>query len=630
MISHPVNSILDTLDLPVGIRRLTLDQLGDVANATRSTIIETVSRTGGHLGANLGVVELTAALLKVFDVSHDKMIWDVSHQCYAYKILTGRREQFHTLRQHGGISGFLKRDESPYDAYGAGHAGTALSAALGMAAARDRRGSAEHVIAVIGDASASCGTSFEALNNVAGTTRRLIVILNDNEMSIAANVGSLSRYLGRLLSTPRYNRWKRSIESMAVRRLHLGWLRNVYYRVEEALKSLFLDSMIFEEFGLRYIGPIDGHNLGALVDALNIARDSEKPILLHVATTKGFGYPFAEEDPEKWHGTCAFEIESGLPKSAPPGITYSQAFGQTLERLAELDPRIVAITAGMCAGTGLGGFMKKFPDRFFDVGIAEEHAGIFAAGLAAAGALPFFAVYSTFAQRLVDCVIHDICLQNLPVVLCLDRAGIVGDDGPTHHGVFDVSVLRCVPGLIFMQPRNEFELGNMLYTASRLNKPVVIRYPRGAGTGSALPQEYRELEVGRAEVMQPGRKVQMWALGDMVPEAERVAHILQREGIEAGVVNARFIRPLDAGLLREQAACATVFATMENNVLAGGFGSAVAEELGAQRYPGRVLRFGWPDRFISHGAPGLLAAECGLTAEAIAGAIRRELGALQT
>lgn len=612
------------------MRQLNLEQLGEVADATRSTIIETVSHTGGHLGANLGVVELTAALLKVFDVSSDKVIWDVSHQCYAYKILTGRKQQFHTLRQHGGISGFLKRDESPYDAFGAGHAGTALSAALGMAVARDRRGGGEHVIAVIGDASASCGTSFEALNNVAGTTKRLIVILNDNEMSIAANVGSLSRYLGHLLSNPRYNRWKRSIESVAVRRLRLGWLRKVYYRMEEALKSLFLDSMIFEEFGLRYIGPIDGHNLGALVDALSIARDSEKPILLHVATTKGYGYPFAEEDPEKWHGTCAFDIETGHQNGAAAAITYSQVFGQTLERLAEKDSRIVAITAGMCAGTGLRGFMKKFPGHFFDVGIAEEHAGIFAAGLAAAGAIPFFAVYSTFAQRLVDCIIHDICLQNLPVVLCLDRAGIVGDDGPTHHGVFDVSLLRCVPGLIFMQPRDERELANMLFTATRLSRPVAIRYPRGAGTGAPLPQEYDELRVGRAEVVRPGSTVQIWALGDLVPEAVRAAHILQMEGIAAGVVNARFIRPLDTDLLREQAAGAVLFATMENNVLAGGFGSAVEEALGEQRHCGRVLRFGWPDHFVPHGAPGLLAAGCGLTAEAVAAAIRRDIGATRT
>jgi 1-deoxy-D-xylulose-5-phosphate synthase len=622
-----VDSILDTLDLPGDIRGLTLAQLGDVAKETRSLIIETVSRTGGHLGANLGVVELTAAMLKVFDVSQDKMTWDVSHQCYAYKILTDRRQRFGSLRQPGGISGFLRRDESPYDAYGAGHAGTALSAALGMAVARDRRGGSEHVIAVIGDASASCGSSFEALNNVAGTTPRLIVILNDNEMSISANVGSLSRYLGGLLSAPRYNRWKKSIENVAVRRLRLGWMRRAYYRMEEAIKSLFLDSMIFEEFGLRYIGPIDGHNLAALVDALTIARDSEKPIVLHVATTKGYGYPFAEEDPEKWHGTCAFEIETGLQNSAPPRVTYSQVFGRTVERLAAQDSRIVAITAGMCAGTGLQGFKAKFPGRFFDVGIAEEHAGLFAAGLAAAGALPFYAVYSTFSQRLVDCMIHDICLQNLPVVLCLDRAGIVGDDGPTHHGVFDIALLRCVPGLVFMQPRDEPELANMLYTAARLHRPVVIRYPRGSGTGAALPQEYSELQVGAAEVVRPGRAAQIWALGDMVPAAEKAALLLQKEGVDAGVVNARFIRPLDTSLLRAQAQEAAVFATMENGVLAGGFGSSVAEDLAAQRYAGRVLRFGWPDSFVPQGAPGLLMAQFGLTAEAVADAIRRELGA---
>lgn len=612
-----MSGILDRVNEPVDLKALSVPELEQLAGEVRSLIIGTVSRTGGHLAANLGVVELTLALLKVFDLPMDKVLWDVGHQTYAYKILTGRKDRFPSLRQYGGLSGFQKREESPYDVFGAGHSGTALSSALGMAVARDRQGRSEHVIAVLGDGAAGCGISLEALNNVAETTSRLIVILNDNEMSIAANVGAISSYLGNLLTNPRYNRWKRSVET-AAGKLRMGWMRSAYFKMEEAIKGFFLRSVVFEEFGLRYVGPIDGHSLPALLDALTIAKDAGQPIVLHVSTQKGKGYSFAEASPDKWHGTPAFDVDSGEVLTAAGQPSYSQVFGQALERLAEKDSRIVAITAAMAAGTGLTGFSKRFPDRFFDVGISEEHAVVFAAGLAAEGMIPVFAVYSTFLQRAVDCVIHDVCLQGLPVVLCLDRAGIVGDDGPTHHGIFDIPLLRPVPGLTIMQPKDEAELANMLATAVGLEKPVVIRYPRGAGPGAAVPETFSPVEVGRAEVLREGREVQIWALGDMVPMARDVSDLLAKRGVTAGVVNARFVRPMDTALLERQAGNARVILTLENSALAGGFGTGVEEFLVARGFGGRILRVGWPDEFVPHGSSDLLFEKYGLTAPAIA------------
>jgi 1-deoxy-D-xylulose-5-phosphate synthase len=618
-----VKSVLERVNGIRDVQALSVPELGQLCEEVRQLIIDTVSRTGGHLAANLGVVELTAALLKVFDPPADKILWDVSHQTYAYKILTDRKARFETLRQYGGISGFLKRDESPFDAFGAGHSGTALSAALGMAVARDRRGGREHVVAVVGDAATSCGSSQEALNNLAVTTPRMIVILNDNEMSISANVGSMARYLGSLLSNPRYNRWKSSVESVATR-MHLGWLRRIYYKIEESIKSIFLRSVIFEEMGLRYVGPIDGHNLHALIDALSIARESEKPILLHVSTQKGRGYTYAEELPEKWHGTAAFDVDSGESLHTAELPTYSAVFGQTLERLAAQDSRVVAITAAMAGGTGLAGFAKRFPRQFHDVGICEEHAVAFAAGLAAEGMRPFFVVYSTFFQRSIDFMIHDVCLQRLPVVVCLDRAGIVGDDGPTHHGVFDLSLLRSVPDLVLMQPRNEPELANMLYTAWRLGRPVVIRYPRGVGAGAPVGSSFEEIPLGRAEVLSEGTDVRLWALGDMVPVAEKMVPLLQAGGLSAGVVNARFVRPLDRDRLMRQAD-ARLVATLENGMARGGFGSEVEEALVESGFRGRVMRFGWPDEFVPHGASSILLDRYGLTPDSMARAIRDAL-----
>jgi len=612
---------LDSINGPGDLKRLGPQELVELAEEVRSLIIGTVSETGGHLAANLGVVELTIALLQVFDLPGDKIVFDTGHQSYAFKILTGRKDRIGTLRQYGGLSGFLLPSESKYDAFGVGHAGTALSAALGMAAARDRRGGDEHVVAVLGDAAAGCGISFEALNNLAMSTRRLIVVLNDNEMSIAQNVGSLSRYLGYLLANPRYNRWKRSVEAVA-HRLKMGRLRRIYYRMEEAIKGLFLRSVFFEEFGLRYIGPIDGHNVPALLDALTIARSYPRPIILHVSTRKGKGYRYAEEMPEAWHGTTAFDVGSGRnrrKKSSRP--TWSGVFGESLSRLAELDNRIVAITAAMRAGTGLSGFAERFPERFFDVGISEEHAVVFAAGLASRGCVPVVAVYSTFVQRAVDCVIHDVCLQGLPVVICLDRAGIVGDDGPTHHGVFDMALLRPIPGLVIMQPRDEAELARMLWTACGLGKPAVIRYPRGTGPGVDVPADPPPIEVGRAEVLRDGRDIRIWALGDMLPLAMDVAEQIAAEGITVGVVDARFVKPLDRARLREDAKTARAIVTVENGILTGGFGSGVSAALQAEGYGGKVLRFGWPDEFIPHGAPRLLMEKYGLTSGQIAASV---------
>ena len=561
-------------------------------------------------------MELTVALLRVFGPPTDKIVWDTSHQTYAYKLLTERKHLMDTLRQYEGLSGFLNREESPYDAFGAGHAGTAISAALGMAVARDVHKLNHHVLAVVGDASMGNGISFEALNNLSGATNRMIVVLNDNEMSISANVGALSQHLGGLLANPRYNRWKRSVERFA-RRMHMGFLSKTYHRVEEALKSLFLRSVIFEELGLRYIGPVDGHNAHALQDALRVARDSSRPILLHVNTTKGKGYAFAEDDQEKWHGTPKFEIDSG-ERAASRGTSYSKVFGDTMVRLGTANPNIVAITAAMPSGTGLTAFAEKFPDRFHDVGISEEHAAVFAAGMATAGLRPVFAVYSTFLQRAVDGVIHDIGLQGLPVTLCLDRAGVVGDDGPTHHGVFDIALLRAIPGLTIMQPRHEAELANMLYTATTLEGPAVIRYPRGGGTGEAIPDSFEALPIGKAEPLSAGADAVIWALGDMVPLAEDAADRLATRGLSVGVVNARFIRPLDEERLRRDFADVDLIVTIENGVRKGGFGESViafGEEAG---YKGRILNLGWPDAYVPHGPQDLLMDNAGLTGVQIA------------
>jgi 1-deoxy-D-xylulose-5-phosphate synthase len=614
-----MTAILDKVNCPADLKGLGRLELEQLAQDVRDLILKSVSQTGGHLAPNLGVVELTVALLKVFNPPEDRILWDVSHQAYAYKILTGRKDRFHTLRQYQGLSGFQKREESSCDAFGAGHSGTALSAALGMAVARDRRGSPEHVVAVVGDGSFGCGISFEAMNNIASTARRLVVILNDNEMSISENVGGLSRHLGELLANPRYNRWKSSIEEAAARiSRRSNWLRRAYYRMEETIKSLFLHSVIFEELGLRYIGPIDGHDIARLVAALEIARDYDRPILLHVSTQKGRGYPFAEACPETWHGTGSFDIESGLPMKQASAPSYSHIFGAAMETMGANDTRMVAISAAMQVGTGLSGFAERFPDRFFDVGICEEHAVIFAAGLATQGLRPVFAVYSTFAQRSVDCIIHDVCLQKLPVIFCLDRAGIVGDDGPTHHGVFDIALFRSIPNLIMMQPADGLELVNMLYSAIQWDCPVMIRYPRGVSPGFVMPETPEVLTLGQAHVLREGWEVQLWALGDMIPTAIETADILASKGYSVGIVNGRFVNPVDHELLQSQSRLARLFATLENGVASGGFGTTVEESLIEMKYQGRIIRLGWPREFVPHGAPSILFEKYHLTPGAIA------------
>ena len=623
-----MSDLLSKIDCPDDLKKLAADQLPLLAREIRELIISTISRTGGHLAANLGVVEMTIALLRVFDVPKDKLIWDVSHQAYTYKLLTGRRKAFSTLRQTGGISGFLRRAESPYDAFGAGHAGTAISAALGMAVARDRKGGTGHVVAIVGDASIGCGISLEALNNVASATRRFILVLNDNKMSISANVGAFSRQLGRMLAHPKYNRWKSRMESFARTKLGMGWVRKFYLRLEEAIKTFFLRSGFFEKLGFRYIGPIDGHDFAHLASAFETARNSDEPVILHVSTQKGRGYPFAEDEPEAWHGTGAFEAATGrlLAPAALP--RYSDIFGAALERIGSGDDRIVAITAAMASGTGLSGFAKKFPDRFFDVGISEEHAVVFAAGLACEGFLPVVAIYSTFLQRAVDYVFHDVCLQDLPVIFCLDRAGLVGDDGPTHHGLYDIPMLRACPNLAIMQPKDEAELASLLFSAVCRAKPAVVRYPRGAGPGTPLPWEFAEIPFGKAEVLLPGSTAQVWALGDQVPLGRAVCGRL-RDADRSGLVNPRYVKPLDSGLLREQASRASMFVTIENGAVAGGFGSIVGDELALAGYRGRSMAFGWPDAFVPHGSFQALAERHGLTETAIADAVLKAVQELK-
>jgi 1-deoxy-D-xylulose-5-phosphate synthase len=542
-------------------------------------------------------------------------------------LLTGRRDQFSTIRTSGGLSGFTKPDESPCDASISGHAGTALSTALGMAVGQARQGKSGHVVAVIGDASMTNGISLEALNNLEDIDAKIVVILNDNEMSISQNVGALSRRLGRMLTSVRYNRIKAAAEA-AGHRMHMTALRGVYHKLEQAIKSIWLQNAFFEEFGLRYIGPIDGHDFDALENAFMSARNDKRSVLIHVATQKGRGYKPAEKAPSDWHGVSPFDCESGeQTKGFAKG--YSQTCGEALTTLAQDNASIMAITAAMCSGTGLAAFAKQYPRRFFDVGICEAHAVVFASGLAATGYRPVFAVYSSFLQRAVDCVMHDVCIQNLPVLFCIDRAGVVGSDGPTHHGIYDIPMLRCLPNLVMMQPADNHELDAMIRFALTHDGPATIRYPREPGPqagmrecGNARIRECAtiQIELGKAEVVSgsPETTIWLWALGDMIPLATDIAERLASKGIAAGVVNARFIKPLDLALLKRQACQgAKIFITLENGAVAGGFGSAVSEALAAQGISTPVKIIGWPDRFMGQGTTTQLRESAGLTAERI-------------
>ena len=581
-------------------------------------MIETVSRNGGHLAASLGAVELAIALHYVFTSPADKLIWDVGHQSYAHKLLTGRGEAFSTLRQPGGLGGFPRREESEHDAFGTGHGSTSIAAALGLAKGRDLAGSSEQVIAIIGDGAMTGGLALEALNAAGHLKSQLLVVLNDNAMSIGQSVGALAGYLSRLRTDPHYLRAKDDFEQ-AMRRLPLGEsLLGAVERVKDGLKQLLVPGMLFEELGFTYLGPVDGHDLEALITRLRQAHKLRRPALLHVLTQKGKGYPPAEEDACRWHRCDAFDIETGEPVSASSRHTFTRAFGDTLVELAEADSRLVAITAAMRDGTGLSAFAERFPDRFFDVGMAEQTAVAFAAGLAARGLRPVVAIYSTFLQRAYDQILHDVALQNLRVVFALDRAGLVGEDGPTHHGAFDLSYLRHIPGLAIMAPADLEELAAMLKFALQHPGPVALRYPRGEGAGS-LCGSPDPIALGQARVLMPGEDLTLFAVGSMVGPALAAAERLREQGVKAGVVNARFVKPLDERLLCELAQETGRVVTIEENSLPGGFGSAVLEALSAAnlaRIP--VLRLGLPDEFVGQGPREWLLESAGLGAEQIA------------
>jgi 1-deoxy-D-xylulose-5-phosphate synthase len=612
----PKTRLLDSIRSPADIKALREEDLPQLAQEVRDVLIQVLSQTGGHLGPNLGVVELTIALHRIFQTPHDRFVFDVSHQGYVHKMFTGRLDRIGTMRQYQGLNGFLLRTESEHDCYGAGHAGTALSAALGMAVGRDLRGGDEHVVVVAGDAALTCGISYEALNNVKSQTKKFIVVLNDNEWSIAKNVGAIANYLNNIATSPLYahlhEKAGRFIQTIAGRSV-----LEFAHKVEEGVKGLIVPSVIFEELGLRYYGPIDGHDIGLLTRTFEFLKKQDEPALLHILTKKGKGYEPAIAKPDKFHGLGKYKIESGETAPAPTP-TYSEIIGKTLAKFADSNQKIVAITAAMPSGTGLGFFQAKHPGRYFDVGIAEEHAALFACGLATQGLKPFLTIYSTFMQRAYDMIIHDIALQNLNVALCMDRAGLSGDDGPTHHGLFDIGYLRHVPNIVHMQPKDEDEFVDMLWTMANYNSgPIAIRYPRGAGTGAKPKESPKLLEIGKAEVVQHGRQVAIFGLGTMFEVAEEAAKKLEDRGISVALINPRWIKPLDTGTLEFFARGCEVIATMEDHVLHNGFGCAVMEHLYSQGIYTPVVRIGWPDQFVEHGSIPVLRKKHGLTADAL-------------
>ncbi len=600
--------ILDRIESPADIRKLAIPQLQELAQDIRNLIVQTVSHTGGHLAPSLGVVELTIALHYVFDTPSDKLIWDVGHQSYAHKILTGRRIQFASLRQYKGMSGFPKFKESSYDAFETGHSSTSISAALGMILAKDLKDDLHRAIAVIGDGSMTAGLAFEALNHAGHLDKNLIVILNDNEMSISPNVGALSSFLSRKLTGKTMSRVKAHlVEKLQISDVGENIL-NILRKSEESFKSFFTPGMLFEAFKFNYIGPIDGHNLEDLLETLETVRDnSQGPMLIHVLTKKGKGYAPAEKNPDIFHGIGPFDSLSGIPHSSKGAATYTQVFGDTLTQMAAKDDKIIAISAAMVSGTGLAEFAKIFPDRFFDVGIAEQHALTFAAGLAVEGMRPVVAIYSTFFQRALDQIIHDICIPNLPVTLAIDRAGVVGDDGPTHHGVFDISFLRFIPNMIIMAPKDEQELQHMLYTAVYHDGPAAIRYPRGSGHGVNLTESLIKFEIGKGELLRTGDDVLLLPIGNRVYPALEAANELEKIGISAAVINPRFIKPLDAEIICHWAHHTTRVITIEDNARQGGFGSSILELFSWRGlYSVQTCMLGHPDHFVEHGPQSTL------------------------
>lgn len=614
--------LLQQINSPADLRRLKPEQLQTVADEIRQYILETMSRIGGHTGASLGAVELAVALHYAFDTPADRVVWDVGHQAYAHKILTGRREQLHTIKQYGGLSPFLRRDESEYDHFGAGHASTSISAALGMAIARDRRKESHHVCAVIGDASLAGGMAMEAINQAGHLKTRLIVLLNDNEMSIAPAVGALTGYLNRIREAHGYHRFKDEVEGTLLAIPGLGErLHHAAKTMKDALAAAVLPGALVNELGFKYIGYVDGHNTRALVAALREAQQiKDSPVIVHALTTKGKGFPSSEKNYYAWHATGPFDISTGAPvKSSSKAPQYTAVFGDTMCELMEKDEKIVALTAAMPDGTGIDRVLKRYPDRSFDVGIAEQHAVTFSAGMACEGLKPVAAIYSTFLQRGFDQVIHDVCIQNLNVTFAMDRAGVAGPDGPTHHGLLDIAYLRAMPNIILMAPKDEAELRDMLLTAIEHPGPAALRYPRGNGIGVSLEREPRVLEVGKGEILRDGGDVGIVAYGSMVHPSLQAAEHLASEGIEATVVNARFVKPLDAGLLLALARTKRLIITVEEAYLAGGFGSAVMELLEENGLLDsvRVVRMGLPDRLVTHGDAKLLLAKYGLDADGI-------------
>jgi 1-deoxy-D-xylulose-5-phosphate synthase len=623
-----MKDLLSGIESPADVKRMTIPQLTQLAEEIRERLILGVAKTGGHIGPNLGVVELTLAMHYVFDTPRDSFVFDVSHQAYIHKMLTGRNDRFETIRQPDGLNGFMLRTESEHDCYGAGHAGTALSAALGMAVARDMSGGKEHIVALCGDAAFTNGISFEAMNNIAAQTKRLIVVLNDNAWSIDKNVGAIAEYFHKIVTNPTiadlHDRAAGLLERFGGKAV-----RQMARKAEEAAKGLIGPGMLFEEFGLSYYGPVDGHNLPLLIETFKFLKQQNKPVVLHAITQKGRGFQPAMEKQKKFHGLGPYDPETGETKSTGQK-TYSEIFGETLSKLADKNDKVVAITAAMPSGTGLDLFRPKHPTRYFDVGIAEEHAVIFAAGMATKGYKPFCAIYSTFLQRAFDPIVHDVCLQNLPVVFCMDRGGLSGDDGPTHHGLFDISYLRGIPNLVHMVPKDEDELADMMYTAMLHNGPSAIRYPRGVGPGAALKAQPMALEIGVAEVIQDGNDVAIFGLGAMLPEAMRLAAMLEREGFSAAVINPRFAKPIDRACVAEYARNCGLLVTLEDHVLAGGFGSAVLEAVNEMELDVPVVRVGWPDQFIEHGKVEALREKYGLSAEAALAKSRPYLAAMES
>ena len=608
-----MSNLLETIKSPADVKRLSIEQLTILASEIRERLILSVAKTGGHIGPNLGVVELTIAMHYVFDTPTDSFIFDVSHQAYVHKLLTGREKEFHTIRQPDGLNGFMLRTESEHDSYGAGHAGTALSAALGMAVGRDMSGGKEHIVALAGDAAFTNGISFEALNNIASQTKRLIIVLNDNAWSIDKNVGAIAEYFHKIATNPTYNSLHDKAAEL-IEKFGGKAARHVARKAEEAAKGLVGRGVIFEEFGLSYFGPIDGHNLPLLIETFRFLKQQNKPVVLHAITQKGRGFQPAIDEQKKFHGLGAYHPETGATKPAAQR-TYSEVFAESLTKLADTNDKVVAITAAMPNGTALDLFRPHHPKRYFDVGIAEEHAVLFAAGMATKGYKPFCAIYSTFLQRAFDQIVHDVCLQNLPVVFCMDRGGLSGDDGPTHHGLFDISYLRGIPNIVHMVPRDEDQLSDMMYTAMLHEGPSAIRYPRGTGPGVAIKAKPKAIPIGQAEVLRDGYDVAVFALGAMMGEGQRLVDMLEAQGLSAALIDPRFAKPVDRDCINLYGTRCRLLITLEDHVLAGGFGSALLECVNELELTVPVVRVGWPDQFIEHGRVEALRAKYGLTAE---------------